>query len=62
MSDKPAQRSQPQNPLSLGQRIADLRAKKPEYINHGEAVLMQQAAAASLREQFLEGDRSWLTD
>ncbi len=62
MSDKSVHTSQLQNPLSLGQRIADLQARKPEYINHGEALLLQSTAAASLREQFLTGDRSWLDD
>jgi len=62
MSDKSIHTSQLQNPSSLNQRIADLQARKPEYINHGEALLLQSTAAASLREQFLAGDRSWLED
>jgi hypothetical protein len=62
MSQKTIHTSQLQNPLSVGQRVADLQAKKPEYINHGEALLLQQTATASLREQFLAGDRSWLED
>ena len=36
---------------SLDQRIAELRAKKPVYVNHGEALLLQGVANASLREQ-----------
>jgi len=57
MSDKPVYTSQLQRPVSLNQRIADLQARKPEYINHGEALLLQRTAAASLREQMLTGDR-----
>ncbi|WP_377187675.1 hypothetical protein [Ruegeria meonggei] len=57
MSDKPVHTSQLQRPMSLNQRIADLQAKKPEYINHGEALLLQRMAENSLREQFLTGGR-----
>lgn len=56
MSEKPVHTSQLQRPLSLNQRIADLQARKPEYINHGEALLLQRTAAASLREQVLPDD------
>ena len=62
MTDKPVHTSQLQNPLSVGQRIADLQARKPEYVNHGEALLLQRTAAASLREQFLTGEGNWLDD
>lgn len=62
MSDKPIHTSQLQRPLALNQRIAELQARKPEYINHGEALLLQQTAANSLREQFLTGDRIFLDD
>lgn len=62
MSDKPVHTSQLQSPLALSQRIADLQARKPEYINHGQALLIQRTAAASLREQFLTVDRISLYD
>lgn len=38
---------------TLDQRIEELRARKPVDINHGEALLLQGIAAASLREQRL---------
>ncbi|MCG7518228.1 hypothetical protein [Ruegeria sp. Ofav3-42] len=59
---KPVHTSQLKRPLALSQRVEELRAKPPEYINHGEALLLQGIAAASLREQVLAGDRSWLDD
>ncbi|KUJ81886.1 hypothetical protein [Ruegeria profundi] len=62
MSEKPVHTSQLQNPSKLNQRIADLQARKPKYINHGEALLLQRTAADSLREQFLTGDRRWIDD
>ncbi len=62
MPEKPVHTSQLQNPVSPDQRVADLQARKPEYINHGQALLLQQTAAASLREQFLTGDRIWIKD
>ncbi|GAA6158059.1 MULTISPECIES: hypothetical protein [Ruegeria] len=62
MSDKPVHTSQLQRPLSLSQRIEDLRTRKPEYLNHGEALLMQGIATASLRQQVLAGDFISLED
>lgn len=59
---KPVHTSQLKRPLALSQRVEELRAKPPEYINHGEALLLQGIASASLREQVLAGDRSWLDD
>lgn len=41
--------------LPLDQRIARLRGRKPVDINHGEALLLQGLAEASLREQRLAG-------
>lgn len=38
---------------TLDQRIAELRVKQTTYINHGEALLLQGTATASLREQRL---------
>ncbi|WP_170760037.1 hypothetical protein [Ruegeria lacuscaerulensis] len=62
MAEKTVQKWQLQRPLSLTQRIADLQARKPEYINHGQALLLQRTAAASLREQVLADDRISLGD
>ncbi|WP_170381080.1 hypothetical protein [Ruegeria atlantica] len=62
MTDKPVHTSQLQNPVSLNQRIAELQARKPQFVNPDEALELQRDAAASLREQFLAGDRSWLDD
>ncbi len=36
---------------TLAQRIEELRTRKPVDINHGEALLLQGMAAASLRKQ-----------
>ncbi|WP_299946178.1 hypothetical protein [uncultured Ruegeria sp.] len=36
---------------TLDQRIEELRMRGPVYINHGEAILLQGTAAASLRKQ-----------
>lgn len=44
-------------PVSLDQRIAELRVRKPIDLNHGEALLLQGMATASLREQRLAGDQ-----
>ncbi|WP_420587060.1 hypothetical protein [Ruegeria sp.] len=62
MSEKLIYTSKLQRPVPLSQRIAELQARKPEYISRGEALLLQRTAADSLREQFLPGDRSWLED
>ncbi len=35
----------------LDQRIEELRARKPVDLNHGEALLLQGIASASLRKQ-----------
>ncbi len=35
----------------LDQRIDELRTRKPADLNHGQALLLQGVAAASLREQ-----------
>ncbi|NVO55328.1 hypothetical protein HW561_05940 [Rhodobacteraceae bacterium B1Z28] len=48
--------------VPLERRIAELRAKKPVDLNHGEALLLQGMAAASLREQRLTEDRIALED
>ncbi len=39
----------------LDQRIDTLRARKPVDVNHGDALLLQGVAAASLREQRIVG-------
>ncbi|MDA7963255.1 hypothetical protein [Ruegeria sp.] len=36
---------------TLDQRIAELRSKKTTYVSHGEALLIQGTATASLRKQ-----------
>ena len=59
---KPVHTSQLKKPLALSQRVEELRAKQPEYINHGEALLFQGIAAASLRAQALTEDRFSLDD
>ncbi|WP_108858581.1 hypothetical protein [Ruegeria sp. Alg231-54] len=59
---KPVHTSKLKKPLALSQRIEELRARPPEYINHGEALLLQGIAAASLREQVLTEDRISLDD
>ncbi len=38
---------------TLDQRIEELRARQPADINHGEALLLQGIAAASLRKQHI---------
>lgn len=42
---------------TLDQRIADLRDRKPRYVNHGETLLLQGIASASFRAQRLTGDK-----
>lgn len=49
-------------PVSLEIRIAELRDRKPVDLNHGEGLLLQGIAAASLREQRLTGDQIALED
>lgn len=44
--------------VSLEQRIAQLREKKPVDLNHGEGLMLQGIATASLREQQLAGQIS----
>ncbi len=46
------------NWLSLEQRIAQLRDRKPVDLNHGEGLMLQGIATASLREQRLAGQIS----
>ncbi len=41
--------------VSLDQRVAELRDRKPIDLNHGEGLMLQGIAAASLREQQLAG-------
>lgn len=41
--------------VSLEQRIAQLRDRKPIDLNHGEGLMLQGIATASLREQRLVG-------
>ncbi len=62
MFGKPVRISQLQRPLSMSQRLEDLRTRKPQYLNHGEALLLQGIAAASLREQVLTEERVSLED
>ncbi|SDW39156.1 hypothetical protein SAMN05444358_101700 [Ruegeria halocynthiae] len=38
---------------TLDQRIKELRAREPVDINHGEALLLQGIATASLRKQLI---------
>lgn len=42
---------------SLDQRIEELRARQPIDLNHGEALMLQGIASASLREQRITSDR-----
>lgn len=42
---------------TLDQRIEELRAREPVDLNHGEALLLQGIAKASLREQQLAQGR-----
>ena len=44
--------------VSLEQRIAQLREQKPVDVNHGEGLMLQGIATASLREQRLSGQIS----
>ncbi len=41
--------------VSSDLRIAELRERKPVDLNHGEGLMLQGIAAASLREQRLAG-------
>ncbi len=41
--------------VSLDLRIEELRNRKPIDLNHGEGLMLQGIAAASLREQRLAG-------
>ncbi|WP_170424658.1 hypothetical protein [Ruegeria arenilitoris] len=59
---KPVHTSQLKRPLAVSQRVEELRARPPQYINHGEALLLQGIAVASLREQVLTEDRISLDD
>ncbi|MBO9445008.1 hypothetical protein [Ruegeria sp. R14_0] len=59
---KPVHTSQMKRPLAVCQRVEELRARPPQYINHGEALLLQGIAVASLREQVLTEDRISLDD
>jgi len=49
-------------PVSMDQRIAELRLRRPVDLSHGEALLLQGMATASLREQRLCEDRIALDD
>ena len=42
--------------VSLDLRIEELRNRKPVDLNHGEGLMLQGIAAASLREQRLTGE------
>ncbi|WP_170463594.1 hypothetical protein [Ruegeria arenilitoris] len=59
---KPVHTSQLKRPLAVSQRVEELRARPPQFINHGEALLLQGIAVASLREQVLAEDRISLDD
>ncbi len=59
---KPVHTSQLKRPLAVSQRVEELRARPTQYINHGEALLLQGIAVASLREQVLTEDRISLDD
>ncbi|UWR08996.1 MULTISPECIES: hypothetical protein [Ruegeria] len=48
--------------VSLDQRIDELRNKPATYLNHGEALLLQGMAAASLRPQRIVADKIALDD
>ncbi|EEE36680.1 hypothetical protein RKLH11_513 [Rhodobacteraceae bacterium KLH11] len=43
--------------VTLDQRIEELRARKPADLNHGEALLLQGMAMASLRKQCIAQDK-----
>ncbi len=62
MSEQMPQRPVMVRKTSLDQRIAELRAREPVDLNHGEALLLQGIASASLREQRLAGERIALED
>ncbi|WP_298934965.1 hypothetical protein [uncultured Ruegeria sp.] len=57
MSDKTTKQK-----VSLDQRIAELRDRKPVDLNHGEALLLQGIATASWREPRLAKDHFALED
>ncbi|UUV07667.1 MULTISPECIES: hypothetical protein [Ruegeria] len=46
----------------MAQRIEELRSREPEYLTHGDTLMLQGMAATSLREQRLSGNRIRLDD
>ncbi|KIC42800.1 hypothetical protein RA27_05520 [Ruegeria sp. ANG-R] len=60
MSDRSATFAKPltaARKTTLDQRIEELRAREPVDINHGEAILLQGIATASLRKQRIAQDK-----
>lgn len=47
---------------TLDQRIDELRSRPAAYLNHGEALLLQGMAAASLRPQQIVGEKITLDE
>nr|WP_170614969.1 hypothetical protein [uncultured Ruegeria sp.] len=62
MPEQPAPEPKRTRRVTIDQRIAELQARPPVYINHGEALLIQGMATASFREQRLSGNRILLDD
>ncbi|WP_050603427.1 hypothetical protein [Ruegeria sp. 6PALISEP08] len=56
------QRMQGLSSVSLAQRIEELRGRAALYVSHGDTLMLQGMAAASLREQCLTQDRITLED
>ncbi len=56
--DKPLKTRNP----ALAQRVEALRNRPPADLGHGEALMLQGMAAASLRPQRITGDRIRLDD
>ncbi|MCA0906676.1 hypothetical protein LCM27_09740 [Ruegeria marisrubri] len=63
MSREATMRKMPgSSPVSLAQRIEDLRNREPSYVTHGDTLMLQGMAATSLREQRLSGNLIRLDD
>ncbi len=56
------QRTTSLTPISLAQRIEELRNREPVYVTHGDTLMLQGMAATSLREQRLSGNLIRLDD
>jgi len=58
---KPEKATMPRDP-ALARRIENLRNRPTDYIGHGEALLLQGIATASLRAQHIAGTKITLDD